>query len=784
MAITELLAPAGSPEALDAAVGEGADAVYLGLKNFNARMRSANFTYPQFEGALRSLHRMGRKIYVTVNTVFEQREADRVYQLLKYLAGLGPDGILVQDFGIVTMARENFPSLKLHASTQMNVESARGVNLLSRRGFSRVVLARELSLDEIRAIRANTNMELEVFIHGALCMSVSGICLFSGFLGGKSANRGMCTQACRRYYTAHVGRGPEAESGENGGYYFSPSDLELISEIPELVKAGVNSFKIEGRMKSAEYVGTVVSAYRLVMDNLEAGEANLSRALTEARALLKNDFARAKTNYLINGITGLDWLNPNQNGSTGIPGNTGLDWLNPNQNGGTGIPGNTGLDWLNPKQNGGTGIPLGKLLSVSSRTGRGGERESQGVIPAGLLALSVGDSIRLHKADDSDRVSHKLALAEETPEGNVRISLPEGFAAGDSVYLIQTKAMTRRYAPVIPRNLESFKRGPGRESAPMPGAAARAAEKGAVGKKGKAPNGTGTKPASKTQRQKQGELSPGFYAMVSRIEDLYALQSVKPEKAILTYSKKVIQQLLGNKALPFPPGETIIFLDPFFPQAREAELSEDISALLDRGYSFFIVNNLGHFSLFRRMAESRGSPANAPEAVSLIAGPWLYAFNAWAWNFLENCGASYCVSPLENNRQNLERGFPRTGPGRRSQVFITVYGRPSLFRIRQDLARIYDFSGFSGNRGEDFLLGSGPEGALVHPMAPFSIVDKTPFLREAGFGRFILDFSSAPLKKAEYRDIMAAAARAVPLPGASRFNWKNGFYNADKITQA
>ena len=142
----ELLAPAGSPEALDAAIGEGADAVYLGLKDFNARLRSANFNYSQFEGALRALHRMGKKLYVTVNTVFEQREADRVYQLLKYLANLGPDGILVQDFGIITMARRSFPSLKLHASTQMNIASSRGVNLLSKHGFSRVVLARELSL--------------------------------------------------------------------------------------------------------------------------------------------------------------------------------------------------------------------------------------------------------------------------------------------------------------------------------------------------------------------------------------------------------------------------------------------------------------------------------------------------------------------------------------------------------------------------------------------------------------------------------------------------------------
>ena len=766
----ELLAPAGSPEALDAAIGEGADAVYLGLKNFNARMRSANFTYSQFEGALRSLHRMGRKIYVTVNTVFEQREADRVYQLLKYLAGLGPDGILVQDFGIVTMVRENFPSLKLHASTQMNVESARGVNLLSRNGFSRVVLARELSLDEIHAIRENTNVELEVFVHGALCMSVSGICLFSGYLGGKSANRGMCTQACRRFYIAHKGKGFEEQDGESGGYYFSPADLELIGQIPDLVKAGVNSFKIEGRMKSAEYVGTVVSAYRLVIDNLEAGENSLTRAIAEARSILKNDFARTKTSYLINGAAG------------------------------TGIPGNAGLDWLNPKQNGGTGIPLGKLLRVNSRTGRDGEKDSQGLIPAGLLALSVGDSIRLHKADDSDRVSHKLNFVGEEPAGGFWISLPEGFAAGDSVYLIQTKAMTRRYAPVIPRELDSFKRVPGRDRAPTP---VGAAGKNIAGKTGKAvQGGSDAKSIEKNSRQKRVkngvDLPPGFYAMVSRIEDLYVLQSSRPIKVILSYSKKVIKQLVCDKALPFPPRDIILFLDPFFPQEREAELSEEIPALLERGFTNFIVNNLGHFSLFRRRAEGRGTTAsefsvrgvggksrvNGADPVILIAGPWLYTFNAWAWNFIEGCGASYCISPFENNRQNLERGFPQTEYGRRSQVFVTIYARPSLFRIRQDLVRFYDFTNFSGNRDEKFFLCSGPEGALVYPWEPFSIVDKTPFLKEAGFSRFILDFSSNPLKKTEYRDIMEAASCAVPLPGVSRFNWKNGFFRTENSQQA
>jgi len=244
--MTELLAPAGNIEALDAAIGEGADAVYLGLKSFNARLRSSNFAWNQFEAAVQSVHKLGKKIYVTVNTVSEESETERLYRFLSYLNNVGPDGIIVQDFGVIRMCQEFFPKLELHASTQMNVESAAAANLLCRQGVKRVVVARELGLDEIKSIKANTNAELEMFVHGALCVSESGLCLFSSYLGGKSANRGMCTQACRRFYTADNG------GSEEQGYYFSPCDLQRIEHVPDLMQAGVASFKLEGRMTSAE----------------------------------------------------------------------------------------------------------------------------------------------------------------------------------------------------------------------------------------------------------------------------------------------------------------------------------------------------------------------------------------------------------------------------------------------------------------------------------------------------------------------------------------------------
>ncbi|MFP3091270.1 U32 family peptidase [Treponema sp. TIM-1] len=693
--MVELLAPAGSPEALAAAVGEGADGVYLGLKSFNARMRSANFAYSQFEGALRTLHRMGRKVYVTVNTVFEQREADRMYQLLNYLAGLGPDGIIVQDFGILRMVRDNFPSLKLHASTQMNIASARGGNILSKYGVSRVVLARELSLGEIRDIREKTNLELEIFVHGALCVSASGLCLFSSFLGGKSANRGMCTQACRRIYRDGEGQGQ--------GYYFSPSDLQLLERVPDLIEAGVNSFKIEGRMKSAEYVGTVVAAYRRVLDGLGG---NPEKVIAEGLAILRNDFARTKTTFYFDGAY------------TGTGGAAAAER-------------DQGLPWLKADQDGGTGIALGTILKT-----RGSGEDRRGLLPAGVLSPVVGDSIRLHRADDSERRSHRIHFVED--EGKNRwVSIPEGFDTGDSVYLIQTKGMSKRYPPVLSKNSEGFRRLPGREKAPeitLPG----------------------------LKKSETRAFPEGFYGAVSEIEALYILQAVRPVRVLLAYNRRTADHLLGKKpSLPFSPGEIILALDPYFPQAREKVLEEEIPLLMEQGYCQFVVNNPGHFSYFRG------------KAASLIAGPYLYTFNRWALAFVASLGTDFMVSPLENNRQNLERTVEA---GRRSGVFITLFAYPALFRIRANLGGVYHFSKFQDNREESFRLINTGDGSLVIPEQPFYIGDKVPFLKTAGFNRFILDFSGPPLKKKDYKDIMTAVRNALPLPNTCRFNWKDGFY--------
>jgi len=739
----ELLAPAGSPEALDAAIGEGADAVYLGLKDFNARLRSTNFTYAQFEGALRSLRRMGKKVYVTVNTVFEQREADRMYQMLKYLASQGPDALIVQDFGVLAMAKSEFPSLRLHASTQMNIASARGANALSRYGVSRVVLARELSLDELRRIKTETNLELEVFVHGALCISVSGICFFSSFLGGKSANRGMCTQACRRLYH-------RTDRSEGEGYYFSPNDLQLLERVPDLANAGIKALKIEGRMKSASYVGAVVSAYRLVADAvMEYGASDAStssaaaiqRSIEQGQEILRNDFARPKTEYLFGGVLAESQRRRDRREDEEEEEKKEEDLFNK-------------IDWLDPQQDGGTGISLGAILKIKG----GGEERRVLVTPPRGMTLSARDSVRIHRSDDSGRISHKLTFAEKG-NGGYWISAAEG-SIGDHVYLIQTKEMRKRYAPVITQIGNG--KGPGRDKAPLPQVKLhRRSESGGKFKKNE-------------------PFPEGLYVAVSRPEDLFIVQSSRPQRVMLALSKKNAKYLLAeNKSpLPFKPSEIILTLNPLFTGSENEVSEKEIKLLAEKGYHYYVVNNPGHFSMFRGLQE---------EKTRLIAGPYLYTFNSWSLSFAASFDVEGFVSPLENNRQNLERTLStQKQHGKKNQLyskyFITVFAWPPLFTVRANLRPVLGFNEFADNMGETFSLDAGNEGSIVYPKKYFSIIDKIPFLKEAGFGRFIIDLSGPVLKKTNYKDLMRSInendGKVRPLPNSSRFNWKDGFYKA------
>lgn len=267
----ELLSPAGNPEKMKLALLYGADAVYLGGKSFGLRAMGSNFSLEELREAMAFAHGLGKKVYVTVNIFPHNADLESLPDYLRFLREIGADALLVADLGVFQLARELVPELPLHVSTQANSVNYMAVEAWHKLGAERVVLARELSLGEVAKIREHTGAELEMFVHGAMCISYSGRCLLSSYFTGRDANRGACVQSCRwRYALAEASRPGEyfpIEEDERGTYIMNSKDLCLLPHLPQIIASGVDSLKIEGRMKSVHYVASVTKAYREALDS-------------------------------------------------------------------------------------------------------------------------------------------------------------------------------------------------------------------------------------------------------------------------------------------------------------------------------------------------------------------------------------------------------------------------------------------------------------------------------------------------------------------------------------
>jgi len=375
----ELLAPAGSLESFHAAVEAGADALYLGLNDFNARLRAKNFSIKTLSYLIPFAHRKNLKIYITLNTLVKQNELKNIINMLYQLEQIGTDAIIIQDLGIAYIARYYFPKLTLHASTQMVIHNSIGVRAAELLDFKRVILSRECSLSEIKAIQKSTSLELEVFIHGALCYSISGLCLASSYLGGLSGNRGRCTQVCRRRFT----------TTDTSGFYFSSKDLCALDFIKSLTDVGIASIKIEGRMKSADYIYKVVSAYRKFLDN--------SAPLDTIRNELCHDFGREKSHFFLESTNEKEIINESR-----------------------------------PP---GTGILLGPVISVYKEYIEIKSDEK----------LAAGDKIRINTPDKAEGFTGKITNLSQTSEHyQVYVNKASETRIGDLVYLVSTKVTSQK----------------------------------------------------------------------------------------------------------------------------------------------------------------------------------------------------------------------------------------------------------------------------------------------------------------------------------------------------
>jgi putative protease len=808
----ELLAPAGSLEAFFAAMEKGADAVYAGLRDFSARAKAKNFTLDQMERMLAYAHGRSRKIYVTLNTLVKENELPRLVDSLSALEGMGVDGIIIQDLAVARLAREFFPRLPLHASTQMTIHNSLGVRQLAELGFERAVLARELHIDEIREIAGASRIGIECFIHGALCFSISGQCYFSSFLGGHSGNRGRCAQPCRRQYRY---RGKE-------GYYFSTNDFSSIDMLPQLAEAGVCSFKIEGRMKSAEYVASVVGAYRLALD---APERKRAEAVAEAKELLKLSFGRVPTRGFL---------------ASAAP-----------------------TDIATPSLKGATGRFLGEI-----RTIRGGR-----ITFETRDRLHVGDRIRVQPKSD---MAGRAFTVKELFVGNgavkaarektlVSVPAPFPFKTGDTVFKVSSETAFTMSENACLKKLEAVQGGklPCRLALELDGESLRiSARAGSVefamehllGKLEPARTAD-MEGVLRAQFARTGETpfeltafsAPGFPPVVipqARLKDirrefyralgdqvttglrrereearrraLAALvgsrQSVRPSRGELMVRLEHVrdchllhQEGIDSVSLPVSRAnmhqlpqfirkikgrDRITWRLPFI--IFEADLPfyrEAAAYLVQQGFHRFEASNLSHFPLLRaiegtvtakgtdsksvpaRKGTSDGNVGKAPNPAPLeIATDYrLFSLNSQALLAWQELGAADATLYIEDDADNMAALLAADLPIRRR---VLVYGSVPVITSKIRIKDVKGDAPLVSDRGDGYTVTVKDGLSVVTATRPFALTGFRKRLQEMGCGSFVVDLSQ--LSREEWPRVLDAFARGVGMDGTTEFNFTMG----------
>lgn len=785
-ATPELLAPAGSLEAFFAAMENGADAVYCGLREFSARAKAKNFSLADLEGMLNHARGRGRKVYVTLNTLVKERELPQLVETLAALESLRVDGVILQDLAVWRLARRHFPGLDLHASTQMTVHNAAGVRQLEGMGFTRAVLARELSLEEIAAIRKQTHLELEHFIHGALCFSFSGQCYFSSWLGGKSGNRGRCAQPCRRRYRYN----------NQDGYYLSPNDLSAIDLLPELAAAGVCSLKIEGRMKSAEYVASVVAAYRQVLD---ASDAQRRDAVRAAKDKLKLSFGRLPTRGFLTGPNPTDIAVPSVKGSTGrflgeIQAVRGADILFKTRDR---LHVGDRLRVQPQSDQAGTAFTV-KTLLVSGRPAKLAPPETPVSIPTPFAGrFRKGDAVFKVSSEQAFTLSDaacRRRLEAAAPRAE-RIDLEVGLTAGrlrlrgawqdlrlERDYAVDTyPAENHPLSPAILR--EAFGRG-GEAALELGALSAEALPPVVIPPKQLKEIRRGfyqefarliAQERLATRRAHQQEalaelLSPGTPApagkprlsvLIGDPREAHLLGDPDVERVLIALTPRLARGLAtGARKLAAQRGRIVWDLPFILFEDDWRSLQEAIRALYEIGFRAFRLNNLGHFELFAGLDELR-----------LLGGYRLFCLNTQAMLAWRELGLGELGLYIEDDRDNLAE-LLRRDPG--VPLNLTVHAQVPLITSRIRLKGVRSDRDLVSDRGEKYRLDERTGLTVLAAEQDFSLLGRLQELLRLGAERFVVELGHCGAFSPRGKQVLAAAKSDRPLTGTSPFNFDLG----------
>ena len=760
-AFPELLAPAGSAEAYYAAVDAGADAVYLGLGKFNARERAENFNLADLCRIRPHARARGVRLYVAMNTLLTEADLPEAIGLLHQVAPLSPDAIIAADLGLVRILHEFFPKIPVHMSTQAGCASAEAAEEFARMGASRVILERHLRKEEIARIAARSPVGVEIFVHGSMCYSYSGKCFFSSYLGGKSGNRGVCVQPCRRLY----GHGGEPEA------IFSTRDLSLLPHLPDLVPLGIAAVKIEGRMRGAEYVAGVVSAYRAALEGIRAG--NPAEGVAEGTRILSQVIGRETTPGLPGGAR------PGEVATGGESGNVGdlIGTVARVEDGWAFVPGAAGLspgDRLRAqfREDG-----AGRGFSAIDLRGEEGGFRVKVPFPVspGDLLFRVGGTGRA----EFTRLARKEM--EATPPDGARflVSVSPGTVTVKASYGNEEKVFVYRIsgppggpAGTVPpdgeRRLADAYRGD------LPLAGVRVEIHGGPGVWGDVRT-LFLQAARQFDREfylagkrLRVEILPTLRVSGSRPEEgpgMVIFAGCRPEQLPhLPKTPEVVPVVEFTRSLARDPspaaryarsGGFLRLPSPML-ESDAAFLRRTVTDAIRKGFTRWVVSDAGHFRLF--------APAPLRRQVTLISDHYLYAFNMAALAALSRMGATRMILPVEATVPALrDVGKFLYGLG-----IAVAYGPVPLM-----ISRLLPAKGVRGGevespRAERFRVTADEHGSVVLPAEPFSASGSLHVLREAGIRDFFADLRG--LGPAEITEVLSALSADREIPGTSTFN--------------
>ncbi len=722
----ELLAPAGNLPAFDAALSEGADAFYVGAPKFNARSLARDLTYSEIATMIETAHSNGKKLYIAMNSLIKEDEIPKAIEALEIFSRLKPDALIIQDLGLLYLAKKFFPHLALHASTLMSAHNSQAVKWLSTMGFERIVLARELSLNEINTISKRTRNELEVFVHGAMCFSYSGLCLFSSLHGGKSSLRGKCVQPCRRQYTWLQSKDRRFKSKKvksRDEYLFSMNDLCGIDLLPQLQKAGVTCLKIEGRLKSAQYVRKTVQAYRLALDSISLPEKERKNVLIGAHHLLDEAMGRRRApGYFLS---------------------TKPDTI------------------ISPKTSGTSGLFLGKIQQPAGK-----QRNTSGMqdffYVKLLESLFVGDRVRLHDDISGERLSFTVSDIVHNQQG------VKSGSHGMLVFIMKPRQLVgkplgaSRYTlfKVDVKERKDREKAAGQRRALLKKKIIKADPKRVKKiidalswtptflsakikyKKGKRPDRIKTE--NRKQKQDQGAL---YLVRVQSLADINQRMPIRPYKFLVPLNKVSVPRKSKSGRKGTRNQSRIIWAIPsIIHEADIAWYQKIINELIESGYSEFQLAHCSHIEFFHQSISANR------KKLKFYGDYTLNLLNSLSVLFTEQLGMDDIQFSIESDKDNLAlsilnyRRNKNIHRKNKAGIGLLIYGRIPLFTSRAESGHLQCGKLFSSPKNEVFEMNKGDGLTYAVAKSPFSLCDFTDEIFKVGVTYLVVDFSGGSFK--------------------------------------